>query len=79
MKQCQVTGKKTSIGGRYSNRTRATKFNPTGKVKRRVNMHRRSIFVPEIDKKVRIVISAKGLRECRKNGIHKTLKKQKIV
>jgi hypothetical protein len=37
---CEITGKSTQIGGRYSNRTRATQYNPTGKVRRKANLHK---------------------------------------
>jgi len=38
MKHCSICEKKTSTGGRYSNRVRATQFNPTGKKKRQPNL-----------------------------------------
>ena len=72
---CVITGKSTQVGGRYSNRTRATQFNPTGKVRRKSNLQRRKIFVPEINKTVIVDISVKGLREIKKNGAYATLKK----
>ncbi len=72
---CDVTGKSTQVGGRYSNRTRATQYNPTGKVRRKANLHRRRIYVPEIDKTVIVDVSAKGLKTIKKNGAFATLKK----
>lgn len=77
--QCEITGKKTQIGGRYSNRTRATQFNPCGKTKRKPNIHKQRIFVPEIDKYVTVNISTKGLRTIAKNGAYQTLKKAKLI
>ena len=74
-RSCAVTGKTTQIGGRYSNRTRATQFNPTGKVRRQANLQKRRIFVPELDKIVLVDVSAKGLRTIKKNGAYATLKK----
>lgn len=74
-RSCDVTGKSTQIGGRYSNRTRATQFNPTGKVRRKANLQRRRIFVPEIGKTVIVDVSVKGLRHIKKNGAFATLKK----
>ncbi|MBU2109994.1 hypothetical protein KKB71_03555 [Patescibacteria group bacterium] len=38
MKQCPICKKKTISGGRYSNRVRATQFNPTGKKGRQPNL-----------------------------------------
>ncbi|MEZ4200195.1 MAG: 50S ribosomal protein L28 [Candidatus Paceibacterota bacterium] len=78
-KQCQVTGKKTQIGGRYSNRTRATQFNPCGKTRRQPNLQKRRIYVPELDKHVTVNISTKALRTIAKNGAYKTLKEAKLI
>lgn len=78
-KQCDITGKKTQIGGKYSNRTRAQEFNPCGKTKRAPNLQKRRIFVPELEKTVTVKVSTKGLRTIAKNGAYKTLKKAKLV
>ncbi|MBX2866449.1 50S ribosomal protein L28 [Candidatus Kaiserbacteria bacterium] len=78
-KQCDITGKKTQIGGRYSNRTRATQFNPCGKTRRQPNLQKKRIFVPEIGKTVVVNVSAKALRTIAKNGAYKTLKEAKII
>ncbi len=78
-KQCEITGKKTQIGGRYSNRTRATQFNPCGKVKRQPNLQKKRIFVPELDKHVVVNVSTKGLRTIAKNGAYKVLKAAKLI
>lgn len=74
-RSCAVTGKTTQVGGRYSNRTRATQFNPTGKVRRQANLQKRRIFVPELGKTVLVDVSVKGLRTIKKNGALATLKK----
>ena len=78
-KQCQITGKKTQIGGRYSNRTRATQFNPCGKTRRQPNLQKKRIYVPELGKSVTVNISAKALRTIAKNGAYKTLKDAKLI
>jgi len=78
-RSCAVTGKTTQVGGRYSNRTRATQFNPTGKVRRQANLQKRRIFVPEINKTVLVDVSTKGLRHIKKNGAYATLKKAGVV
>ncbi|HWH16513.1 MAG TPA: L28 family ribosomal protein [Candidatus Paceibacterota bacterium] len=78
-RECAVTGKSTQIGGRYSNRTRATQFNPTGKVRRQANLQKRRIFVPELGKNILVDISAKGMRHIKKNGAFATLKKAKVI
>lgn len=76
---CEITGKSTQVGGRYSNRTRATQYNPVGKVRRRANLQKRRIYIPELKKSVLVDISAKGLRHIKKNGALKTLRKAKLV
>lgn len=78
-RECAVTGKTTQIGGRYSNRTRATQFNPTGKVRRKANLQKRRIFVPELNKTIVVDMSVKGLRHIKKNGAHATLTKAGII
>ena len=78
-RECAVTGKSTQIGGRYSNRTRATQFNPVGKVRRSANLQKRRIFVPELGKNVLVDISAKGMRHIKKNGAFATLKKAGVI
>jgi large subunit ribosomal protein L28 len=78
-KVCEITGKKTQIGGKYSNRVRATQFNPTGKTKRQANLHKKRIFVSELDAHVTIKVSTKGLRTIAKNGAYATLKKAKVI
>ena len=78
-KQCDITGKKTQIGGRYSNRTRATQFNPCGKVSRKPNLQKKKIYVPELDKTVTVNVSAKALRTIAKKGAYKTLKDANLI
>ena len=78
-RSCEITGKSTQVGGRYSNRTRATQFNPTGKVRRSANLQKRRIFVPELNKVVIVDVSVKGLRHIKKNGAFATLKKAKLI
>ncbi len=78
-KQCDITGKKTLIGGRYSNRTRATQFNPCGKISRQPNLQKKRIFVPEINKTVVVKVSTKALRTIAKNGAYATRKEAKLI
>ncbi len=77
--KCQITGKKTLIGGGYSNATRATEFNPTGKRKRRPNLQTKKVFVPELNKSVKVTVSTKGIRTINKNGAYATLKKAGLL
>lgn len=78
-KICEITGKTSQVGGRYSNRTRATQFQPCGKVRRQPNLQKRRIFVPEIGKTVIVNVSTKGLRTIAKNGAYQTLKKANLI
>ncbi len=76
---CDITGKRSRVGGGYSNRTRATKFNPTGKRRRQINLQRKTLFIPELGKKVTITVSTKGLKTMKKRGAYKTLKLAGLV
>ena len=67
------------MGGGYSNRTRATKFNPTGKVRKHLNLQKKRIFVPEINKFVNIKVSVQGMRTMKKNGVYATLLKAGLI
>ncbi len=74
-----VTGKKSQVGGRYSNRTRAEQFNSGGKKRRHVNLQKKTLFIPEINKKVTVKISANAIKTINKNGAYKTLKKAGLL
>ena len=76
---CEITGKSTQIGGRYSNRVRATQFNPTGKVRRKANIQKRRIYVPELAKTVIVNLYMKALKTVQKNGAFATLSKAGII
>ena len=79
-KVCQITGKGTQVGGRYSNRTRATQFNPCGKVRRKPNLQPMTVFVPELGKNVKLKsVSAAGKRTIAKKGAYQALKDAKII
>jgi len=78
-KECAVTGKSSLVGGRYSNRTRATQFNPCGKVRRKANLQKRKIYVPELGKHISLIVSARALKTISKRGAHQTLKKAGVI
>lgn len=78
-KTCAITKKGSIIGGGYSNRTRATKFNPTGKKRKYPNLQKKRVFVPELGKSVNIEISTRGMRTLNKNGVYATLKKAGLI
>ena len=76
---CAITGKTSQVGGGYANRVRATKFNQTGKRRRQVNFQNKTLFVPELGKKITLRVSAKGLKTMKKRGAFKTLQKAGLV
>lgn len=78
-KVCAVTGKSSIVGGGYSNRIRATKFNPTGKVRKHVNLQKKRIFVPELNRTLTLTLSTQGIKTIAKNGAYKTLKKAGVI
>lgn len=76
---CPITNKGTQVGGGYSNRTRATEFNPKGKRRRAPNLQKKTLYIPETDEKVTLSISTKAIKEINKNGVYKTLKKAGLI
>ncbi len=78
-KACIITKRGSIKGGGYSNRTRATQFNPTGIVRKYPNLQTKKIFVPEINKSVRITVSTRALKTIQKNGAFATLKKAGLI
>lgn len=78
-KQCAITGKTGLVGGGYSNRTRATQFNPTGLRRRKANLQTRKIFVPELGKSISLTLSARALKTIGKRGAYATLKKAGVI
>lgn len=78
-KKCPITKKTSLVGGGYSNRTRATKYNPTGKVRKQTNIQKKKIFIPSLDKMVTVALTTKGLRTLKKKGIEKELRKARVV
>jgi large subunit ribosomal protein L28 len=79
MKVCPITKSKSQVGGRYSNRTRATQFNPTGKRRRQINLQDKKVFVPELGKSVKVTVSTRGIKTIKKNGAYATLKKAGLI
>jgi large subunit ribosomal protein L28 len=78
-KICAITKVGSVVGGRYSNATRATQFNPCGKIRRYPNLQKKSIYIPELKKSIRINVSTRGLRTLQKNGAYQTLKKAGLI
>ncbi|HUD04180.1 MAG TPA: bL28 family ribosomal protein [Candidatus Paceibacterota bacterium] len=78
-KSCPITKSTSLVGGGYSNRTRATQYNPTGKVRRHVNLQSKKIYIPELKKSIRVRISARAIKTINKNGAYATLKKAGLI
>lgn len=78
-KVCAITGKTSKMAGGYSNRTRATKFNPTGTTRRYANIQKKRIFVPEVNDTFIINVSAAGLRTIAKKGAYAALKEAGVI
>ncbi len=74
-KVCAVTNKGSMMAGGYSNRTRATQFNPRGKRRVYPNLQKKRIYVPELKKTVTLTLSTKAIKTINKRGAHSVLKK----
>ena len=79
MKVCPVTKRGPKRAGGYSNRTRATQFNPTGIKRRQLNLQKKRIYIPELKKTVTLTISTKALKTIQKRGAYATLKKAGLI
>jgi len=78
-KTCPITKKSGMKKGAYSNRTRATQFNPAGTKRAKANFQKKKIYVPELKKSVKVEVSTKGLKTISKNGAYATLKKAGLI
>lgn len=78
-KICAITGKSSQVGGGYSNRTRATQFNPVGVKRRFANIQKKRIFVPEINKTLTLNVSARGIKTIQKKGAYAALKDAGVI
>jgi large subunit ribosomal protein L28 len=78
-KVCAITKRGSIVGGGYSNRTRATQFNPTGMVRKYPNLQKKKVYVPELKKTFNLTISTRALKTIQKNGAFATLKKAGII
>ena len=78
-KICAISKKGSIVGGGYSNRTRATKFNPTGKVRKYPNLQKKKVFVAELGKSINIEISTRGMRTIKNRGAYATLLKAGLI
>ena len=44
-----------------------------------VNIQKKTVFVPELNRKVTVRVSAKGLKTMQKRGVYKTLRAAGLV
>lgn len=78
-KACDITGKSSQMSGGYSNRTRATQFNPTGMRRRYANLQKKRVYIPELKKYVSLTLSTTAIKTIQKNGAYPTLKKAGLI
>ncbi len=78
-KACPINNKSSLVGGGYSNRTRATQFNPTGMVRKYANLQKKRVYIPELKKSMTLLLSTKGIKTIQKNGAFVTLKKAGLI
>ncbi|MEK7461822.1 MAG: bL28 family ribosomal protein [Patescibacteria group bacterium] len=76
---CPISKKGSKKGGGYSNRTRATQFNPTGMVRKYPNLQKKRIYVPELKKTITLTISTRAIKTINRHGAHSVLKKAGVI
>ncbi|MEE9193313.1 MAG: 50S ribosomal protein L28 [Thermodesulfobacteriota bacterium] len=72
-RKCELTGKKPLVGNHVSH--------ANNKVKRRQNpnLHTKRIYIPELEKYVKLKISNRALRTINKKGLLKFLKDEGLT
>lgn len=85
-RHCKITGAKVTSGRKIHRSGKAKKKGGIGRhvtktVKRQFkpNLRNKRIWVPELEKYVRVKVSARGLKTIDKNGALKTLKAAGLV
>ena len=85
-KVCSITGAKVRTGRRIHRSGLAKKKGGIGRhvtkaVKRKFepNLRNKRVWVPELDRFVRVKVSARGLKTISKNGAFKTLTKAGLI
>lgn len=79
VKVCAITNRSSQNGGGYSNRTRATQFNPIGMRRRYTNLQKKRVYIPELKKTMVLTISTRAIKTIQKNGAFATLKKAGLI
>lgn len=72
-RKCSITGKKPLVGNHVSH--------ANNKVKRRQNpnLHTKKLYIPELDKFVKVRLSARALRTVTKKGLLPYLRSQGLT
>jgi large subunit ribosomal protein L28 len=77
---CQITGKRTAAGRQYTRRGLAKRKGGIGKKTTgisprtfQVNLQRKRIWVPELNRTVRVRLSTRALKTVSRNGAFRTL------
>lgn len=78
-KACPINNKSSQMSGGYSNRTRATQFNPVGMTRKYANLQKKRVYIPELKKTIIMTLSTKAIKTMQKNGAFQTLKKAGLV
>ncbi len=85
-KVCSIRGSKVRVGRKIHRSGLAKKKGGIGRhvtktVKRTVspNLQTKRIFVPELDRHIRVKLTAKAIKTINKNGAYATLKKAGII
>lgn len=78
-KICPISKQSSQVGGRYSNRIRATKFNPGGNLRKYANLQKKRIYVPELKKTFTLTLSARGIKTINKKGAYRALKEAGVI
>ena len=85
-KVCSIRGSKVRVGRKIHRSGLAKKKGGIGRhvtktVKRKVtpNLQSKRIYVPELDRYVKVKVSAKALKTINKNGAYATLKKAGLI
>lgn len=85
-KVCSIRGSKVRIGRRIHRSGLAKKKGGIGRhvtktVKRTVspNLQTKRIFVPELDRYIKVKLTAKAIKTINKNGAYVTLKKAGLI
>ena len=78
-KICVISGKSSQMKGGYSNRTRATQFNPTGNKRAYPKLQKKKIYIPELKKSITLTLSTDAIKTNQKKGAFVTLKKAGVI